>query len=448
VPPRVEHLAQGAVSAYRPFDVLDQISISTSGHELQLRPLVMFDDAHTLHQRQFNQFLRWLIRRELAVSRWVLTRLDAMSPEGVLLGSKAFVAQDENEPGVQPGREIKVIMLQGDSLGESRAAGRRNFRKMAKEMAKRYLVQMPTFTRRRITELEALLQSAPDSLSSSHLSRLARSVDSRQRKLTLSDEDRAQIEKQIAEYLAGAKTADTGEDVKLAMLKILMARFAARRPQVSLFGDDEERSEGRPVKAEGDVAEGARLHLLHEFKRPFFYGIETLCDAGSENAEQFLQLASGLVDRSETLMIRNKTYTLPPRVQHDLLREKADKIIAEWNFPLHPQVRRLCDAIGTVCVASSLQENAPLGAGANGVGITEDEFACIPEVHPALARVLQFGVAYNAFSLVRNRIAKNRKWCVVEPSGVVAIHFGMTLQRGGFVEWDLRKLAETAGAVD
>jgi hypothetical protein len=31
---------------------------------------------------------------------------------------------------------------------------------------------------------------------------------------------------------------------------------------------------------------------------------------------------------------------------------------------------------------------------------------------------------------------------------VVAIHFGMTLQRGGFVEWNLGKLAEAAGVAE
>jgi len=448
VAPKVENLDQRAVSAYRPFDVVDKISVAVGDAAFQLRPLVMFDDAHTLHPRQFDQFLRWLIRRELSISRWVLTRLDALSPEGVLLGSKAFVAQDENVPGVQPGREIKVITLQGDSLGDSRAVGRRAFRKMAKEMAKRYLLQMPTFTRRGVTDLEALLQSAPDVLPGPNVTKLLHAIDSRQNKLALSDEDRAQIEKQVASYLAGAETVDTGEDVKLAMLKILMARFASRRPQVSLFGDDEERTEGRRVKADAAVAEGARLHLLHEFKRPFFYGIETLCDAGSENAEQFLQLAGVLVDRAETLIIRNKTFTLSPRVQHDLLCEKAEKIIKEWNFPLHPQVRLLCDAIGNACVERSLQERSPLGAGANAVGILEDDFARIPEAYRALSRVLQFGVAYNAFSLVRNRIVKDRKWCLVEPSGVVAMHFGLTLQRGGFVEWNLRKLAEAAGLAE
>ncbi len=443
VAPNVEELNEHAVSAYRPFDVVTELLVRDGNDEYRLRPLVMFDDAHSLHQRQFDQFLRWLIRRELAVARWVLSRLDAMSPEGVLLGSKAFVSEDESLPGVQRGREIKVITLQGESLGNGRSMGRRAFRRMAKDMANRYLLQMPTFSRKRVTEFSTLIQSAPDSLATPQLSRLTQDIDSKQERLSLGAEDRAKLEKQITTYLAGAETTDTGEDVKLGMLRILMARYAARRPQVSLFGDDDEqRPEGRSVRADSSVAEGARLQLHHEFRRPFFYGIDTLCDAGSENAEQFLRLAADLVDRSETLIIRDKNYTLSPKVQHDLLRQRADAIITEWNFPLHPQVRLLCDAIGEVCKERSMQETAPLGAGANGVGILEEEFARIPETSPQLARVLQFGVAYNAFSLVRNRIVKDRKWCLIELSGVQAIHFGLTLQRGGFVEWNLRTLTD------
>jgi hypothetical protein len=305
---------------------------------------------------------------------------------------------------------------------------------------------MPTFSRKRVADFASLLQSAPEAISAPQLAKLVQSAEKKQDQLAVTDADRVQIEKQIDTYLSGAETVDVGEDVKVAMVKVLMARFAARRPQVSLFGDDTDRNEGRPVKADSGVAEGARLHLLHEFRRPFFYGIDTLCDAGSENAEQFLRLAADLVDRSETLIIRDKTFTLPPRVQHQLLRERADAIIAEWNFPLHPQVRMLCEAIGRACLDRSLQENAPLGAGANGVAILEEDFARIPESHKALARVLQYGVAYNAFSLVRNRTFKDHKWCQIELSGVLLIHYGLTLQRGGVVEWELRKLIESAGA--
>ena len=444
VAPNIDDMEGEALSAYRPFNVVTEIVVQQGPEQFRLRPLVMFDDAHSLHQRQFDRFLRWLIQRELAVSRWVLSRLDALSPEGVLIGSKALVAEDENLPGVQRGREIKVIALQGAALGD-RSMGRRAFRKMAKDMARRYLEQMPTFSRKRVTDFASLLQSSPEPIAASQLAKLGQSADIKQDKLAVSDGERDKLEKQVAAYAAGAETVDVGEDVRFAMLKILMARFAARRPQVSLFGDDDERSEGRPVKADAGVAEGARVHLLHEFKRPFFYGIDTLCDAGTENAEQFLRLAADLVDRSETLIVRDRDFTLPPRVQHQLLRQRADAIIAEWNFPLHPQVRMLCEAIGRVCVERSLQENAPLDGGANGVAILEEEFARVPESYEALARVLQFGVAYNAFGLIRNRSFKNRKWCVIELSGVLLIHYGLTLQRGGYVEWELRKLAESSG---
>ena len=446
IAPRLEDVNEKALSAYRPFDVITEFRVREESEEWALRPLVMFDDAHSLHPKQFGLLLRWLVQRELRVSRWVLCRLDAMSPEGVLLGPSALVTEDEQLPGVQRGREIKVIPLQGDSLGDSRSVGRRAFRRMAKDMSSRYLAQMPTFSRKRITEFSSLLQSSPEPLARSSMEKLARQVQSRRDKLSLSEDEYAELEKEIDSYLSGADTSDTGADVKLGMLRILIARYAARRPQVSLFGDEDESPKGRPVKADSSVAEGARLQLFHDFKRPYFYGIDALCDAGSENAEQFLRLAARLVDRSETLLIRDRDYTLSPRVQQDLLKERAESIIGEWNFPLHPQVRGLSEAIGKVCIDRSLLENAPLGAGANAVGIPEDEFAVIARDYPALARVLQYGVAYQAFSLIRNRTVKDRKWCLVELSGVLAIHFGLTLQRGGFVEWNLQMLIDSAAA--
>ena len=41
---------------------------------LECRPLVVFDDAHSLHPDQFRFLRLWLARRELKVSRWILTR--------------------------------------------------------------------------------------------------------------------------------------------------------------------------------------------------------------------------------------------------------------------------------------------------------------------------------------------------------------------------------------
>ena len=117
-----------------------------------------------------------------------------------------------------------------------------------------------------------------------------------------------------------------------------------------------------------------------------------------------------------------------------LLREKAGEILRDWDFPQHQLVRRLADGIAKECLKKSLEPNASLGGGASAFGIPQDEFDEIPRKHPALARVLQFGVAYNSFMLVPNHGTKKKIWCLVELGGTLLLHHGLTLRRGGFLE--------------
>ncbi len=439
IAPNLSDIDLEAISAYRPFDVISEIVIVEPSTTLTLRPLLILDDAHSLHPQQLEQTVRWLLQREIRVSRWILTRLDALSPSTVLIDSDSAAGQEEAPlPGVQQSRDITTIRLQG-ATGVGRGKERRQFRSMAQDMANRYLAQMQVFSRRQVREFSRLLDEVPEMLSPGQLKKLQTTIETRRDRLKLRAEPVERLKKQVESYLAGADVSDKGRDVGLAMLEILMERYAARTPQRNLFGADSEPEPNRPVKADGNVADRAKIALWHQFGRPIYFGFESLCDTSSENAERFLRLAEKLVDRSETQIIRGRPMALSAGVQHALLRERADEIVnKDWNFPFHREVKALCEAIAQACLARTLEPTAPDGP--SGTAIPDADIARIVNEHPRLARVLQYGVAYNAFSLQRDRSAKDQKWCVIELSGVLILKYGLTLQRGHFVEWDVDKL--------
>ena len=173
---------------------------------------------------------------------------------------------------------------------------------------------------------------------------------------------------------------------------------------------------------------------MHRFSRPYYFGIDNLCDASSENAEQFLRLASLLVDHSATQLTRGRPATLDPSVQDKELRKYAGELIHSWNFPHRERVRRLTDTIARECVEKSCELNASLGAGANAFGIRSSDFERRVETDSDLARALQFAVAYNAITLVPNYTCKDEKWYLLELGGLAILKHGLPLQRGGFLE--------------
>ncbi len=67
------------------------------------------------------------------------------------------------------------------------------------------------------------------------------------------------LEQEIAKYLAGAE--ESGEDLRLAMLAILMERYAKRIPQRGLFDEANNDAEpNRPLTVDASIADGARIH--------------------------------------------------------------------------------------------------------------------------------------------------------------------------------------------
>jgi hypothetical protein len=233
---------------------------------------------------------------------------------------------------------------------------------------------------------------------------------------------------------------DVGEDIQRAMLLVMMHRYAKRVPQSTLFDQPEDYDPKKPVKADADVAEAARVHLHHRYGRPYYYGIDAVCDAASENAEQFLHLAAKLVDRAETRLLRNRSPVIDARHQHADLKEVAVRILEKYDYPYAGEGLALADALAKQCLDRTLEPNASLAGGANAIGIPQEEFDRMPVTHRRLATILQFSVAYNVITLAQNYGQGGKNWCLLELGGCVNIKHGLTLHRGGFLERNVAAL--------
>jgi hypothetical protein len=434
VAPSEDELGEHLIDvAYAPFAIIESIEISAAwrGRPLRLKPMVIIDDAHELHPTQLEDVDIWLRDREVKIARWMLTRIDSLNLEDF-----RRVLRDEEtvSPGTNPGRDRVRILLQ-DTDNRNRQA----FRSIAEDVARRYLQPLAAFHRRGSTlSLKALMNAAPPPVLSDTDLHVIQSENAR-----LVEEN--QLTSEQVDAMEAAYPSDLTPDVKAAVTHIMLERELKRTPQRSLFGaPTEDSSEEEVSKVQRPVVTGAELQMLHRFDRPFYFGFERLADAANENIEQFVTLASVLVDRLETQAIRGRQLTLDARQQHKAVREQAVNLISQWDFPYAPQVRKLADFISGRCQELTLRSNAPLSDGANAYGILLSDLANL-DSNDELARVLHYALAYQALVLVEPYECKSKTWALFELGGVAIIANGLTHSRGGFVEGTLHQLKIAVG---
>ena len=317
---------------------------------------------------------------------------------------------------------------------------------MARDMAKRYLPMVEGLRNRKATDFDRLVPSEPPKLAPGQIKDLEDRVSKDQRRLKIGPARREEIDGIVEDYIARTKSYDDAPEVGLAMKRILLHRYAVRiaRSAPLLEEIDLDPDPKTPLKADADIAHGARLHLHHDYGRPLHYGVDDVCDASNENAEVFLQFAGALVANIETRAIRNRPLALPARDQQLILIEKARAIMDAWAFPHAQRVRDMVDVIGSDCQKESLLPNAPLDAGANAIAILEKEMETL-SFDDELATVLKYAIANGAITIERNYGQGGKLWALIELTGTVGLAYGLTFYRGGFLEKDIDYLRSVTG---
>src|SRR3546814_12715124 len=97
------------------------------GAPLLLKPVAILDDVHALHPDQFEQIFTALARREIKFGRWLMMRLDALSPSAVFRSAASLATHN-----IKPERDFIDVTMQGAA---TRANTRNRIRELAAKMA-------------------------------------------------------------------------------------------------------------------------------------------------------------------------------------------------------------------------------------------------------------------------------------------------------------------------
>lgn len=439
VPPAQSEFPALIQSPYRPFDIISGVRVRWGYEEkINLRPLVILDDAHTLHPDQFDLLFRDLARRETKIGRWVMMRLDRLDPEQVLGVRNTFEL-----PEVKKNRDFIEIRIQ--SSGD-RKDDRKIFRDLARDMANRYLKQVIPL-RDRVVAFDDLLSEQPPTLPPAEMQKLEAALEKDRADFGIAHARHATIAELVERYAKTTTAEDITPDVKLMMRRVLSHRYVNRVPQRQFTFDENDDPDPRiPLRPNAGVADAARLFLHRDFDRPLHYGFDTLCDASQENAELFLQMAGALVARSEARIIRGLKPGLTPNQQQEELKTRATEIVDNWSFPFARNVRALVDKMASECIKATEKMNARLAGGPNTFGVPASEISDVLRGNSQIALVLKYAYAYDAINIVPDYGQGGKIWFLIELSGVVCLKHSLNLKRGLFLErrvHDIQTLAET-----
>lgn len=408
--------------------LLSQIWIGHGDKVLAERVVVLLDDVQELSHGQRRFLLDSLISSRIPIGVWLAERFEALRSEE-LLARGALAQRDYGA----------VISL--EDYWRTRG-GPAQFERFVRGIADKRLREHPD-----LAGLGSFSSCLSDSLEGTEWLDRFKHIEEEEKAAVL---QRYGERKEYRNWLAITSSPESESPRERALswrrVSILIER-EERRPQKSLgFSLATE-----ALEADGaDVWGAAELFLVKKYGLPYYFGSGRLATIASGNAEQFLRLASSLLEEVAAAALLKAPHVLSPERQHQILKRVAQD---EWarlpeRLPNGYRVRRFIDAIGSFCHSRTFEPNAPYAPGVTGIALlmTEREKLRDPGLldkspkHRELAETIATCVAYNLVDIKLDHSCKGRLWMLLHLNRLFCVQFDLPLTRSGWKERSLGDL--------
>lgn len=416
--------------------LLGNVKIEIDGRVVDYRPVVLFDDVHELEVAQREALYTQLLDRANNLGRWIAERKDAVPDHELLTGTtdgrdyQMVALEDELTAGAKGGHSTRLGRILG-GIADSRAQ-----------------VRLASLN---IHEPFTTLLSTAEQIPAGRRKEVFDAVAAELRTLVAANP-------RYAGWLSAAEGRQAGVDrLEAALdwreLQILIERDV-RRSQPALF--EYEIEAGQATRMSSSSTKGAaRLFLATEFNLPYYTGHETLADLSSRNVEQYLSLGGDMFDlMTSAVAQRRRTGPYLSAAEQDQRVRRSSKQLWEAVVRRVAHGQDVLALLHTVADHSRLEtyrSTAPYAPGVTGTAIAMHERSFLfgrkdgrgPDArYERLSRALSSAVANNLLEMSsEGTSAKGQKWSVFYLNRLLCPHFDLPLQRGGFREQSITKLA-------
>ena len=396
--------------------------ISAQKDSIDLKIILMVDDAHDLYPEQFNA-LKKAAEKRAGFPRWIATRKHIYSVNR-LLG---------NSTNTTEGRDTYTVDLDSETIDT------KLFKKFIKVLVDKRLKLTAFLNEFTSDQIEGFLSSV-------------NTIDDGKKQIAIEKQrnEARKINKlfinklpELEQYINGVNL-----DPEEAELLLIKAQRMANRRQLSLFPQIEslENTASKDKQA-------AKLFWKKRVGLPLYSGFEDLISISNQNVEQFLRVFSPVVDRLIYRVELDKNKSILGKEQKTLINKVATDYIKKIISRLYlgDKIILLVENLGNFFSWRTYEPNAPHAPGITQFALLASDIGKLekPPVKQEwikeMSNILQIAIAHNVIvpegpkkqgargSELKHVFSLNRLLC---------INYSLPLQKGDFQLFPMKLVYE------